>query len=78
MRKRLFLVLFVLFVFPIETISVIPNYAEILHKSYLFYHGQKSGILNGKRRLAWRGDSCFECKGPNGEDLSGGFYEAGA
>lgn len=29
------------------------------------------------QRLAWRGDSCLDCKGPEGEDLSGGFYEAG-
>lgn len=24
-----------------------------------------------------RGDSCLNCKGPSGEDLSKGFYEAG-
>lgn len=24
-----------------------------------------------------RQDSCFNCKGPSGEDVSGGFYEAG-
>ena len=29
------------------------------------------------QRLAWRTDSCEECKGPGGEDLSGGYYEAG-
>ena len=29
------------------------------------------------QRIAWRTDSCAECKGPNGEDLSGGYYEAG-
>ena len=30
-----------------------------------------------EQRLAWRSDSCLDCKGPQGEDLSGGFYEAG-
>lgn len=30
-----------------------------------------------RRYLAWRGDSCQSCKGPAGENLSGGFYEAG-
>ena len=30
-----------------------------------------------EQRLAWRTDSCAECKGPGGEDLSGGYYEAG-
>lgn len=29
------------------------------------------------QRLAWRTDSCEECQGPSGEDLSGGYYEAG-
>jgi endoglucanase len=29
------------------------------------------------QRLAWRKDSCQECIGPGGEDLSGGYYEAG-
>ena len=29
------------------------------------------------QRLAWRKDSCQECVGPGGEDLSGGYYEAG-
>ena len=29
------------------------------------------------QRLAWRTDSCLDCVGPQGEDLSGGFYEAG-
>ncbi len=24
-----------------------------------------------------RSDSCFNCKGPGGEDVSGGYYEAG-
>ncbi|KAG8966290.1 hypothetical protein FRC03_012192 [Tulasnella sp. 419] len=52
------------------------DYAEVLHKSFLFYHSQRSGKLGPNRRLAWRGDSCFVCSGPNGEDLSGGYYEA--
>lgn len=30
-----------------------------------------------RRRLTWRDDSCSSCKGLYGEDLSGGFYEAG-
>ena len=29
------------------------------------------------QRIAWRTDSCAECKGPSGEDLRGGYYEAG-
>ena len=52
------------------------DYSEVLHKSLLFYHAQRSGPLGPNRRLAWRGDSCFLCTGPKGEDLSGGYYEA--
>ena len=68
------------------------NYAEVIHKvsilltspcpplirlqSLLFYHAQRSGKLGPNRRLAWRGDSCLNCIGPNGEDLTGGYYEA--
>ncbi|RUS30504.1 Six-hairpin glycosidase-like protein [Jimgerdemannia flammicorona] len=51
------------------------DYAEVLHKSLLFYHAQRSG-KPPYRRLAWRGDSCLTCKGQYGEDLSGGYYEA--
>ncbi|CAO3608153.1 unnamed protein product [Cunninghamella echinulata] len=51
------------------------DYAEVLHKSYLFYHAQKSGKLP-YQRMAWRGDSCLVCVGKYGEDLSKGWYEA--
>lgn len=51
------------------------NYAEVLHKSYLFYHAQKSGVLP-YQRLAWRSDSCKICVGDFGEDLSRAWYEA--
>ncbi|KAI9478272.1 MAG: Six-hairpin glycosidase-like protein [Benjaminiella poitrasii] len=51
------------------------NYAEVMHKSYLFYHAQKSGVLP-YQRLAWRSDSCWVCIGDFGEDLSRGWYEA--
>ncbi|CAO3693502.1 hypothetical protein G6F70_006247 [Rhizopus microsporus] len=51
------------------------NYAEVLHKSYLFYHAQKSGNLP-YQRLAWRSDSCKICVGEYGEDLSRAWYEA--
>lgn len=57
--------------------------AGIVHKSrliplqsLLFYHAQRSGKLGPNRRLAWRGDSCLNCIGLHGEDLTGGYYEA--
>lgn len=65
---------------PLEGPYVAPtspkyDYAEVLHKSYLFYHSQKSGYLP-YQRLAWRSDSCKVCVGDFGEDLSRGWYEA--
>lgn len=65
---------------PLQSKYVAPNepkynYAEVLHKSYLFYHAQKSGILP-YQRMAWRGDSCKVCVGDFNEDLSRGWYEA--
>lgn len=65
---------------PLEGPYVAPSepkydYAEVLHKSYLFYHSQKSGVLP-YQRLAWRSDSCKVCVGDFGEDLSRGWYEA--
>ncbi|KAI8914725.1 family 9 glycoside hydrolase [Powellomyces hirtus] len=51
------------------------DYADALHKSFLFYWAQRSGKLP-YQRLAWRGDSFVGTKGKYGEDLSGGWFEA--
>lgn len=42
---------------------------------FLYFWAQRSGKLP-YQRLAWRGDSCLDCLGPSGEDISGGWYEA--
>lgn len=52
------------------------SYTEALHKSLIFFESMRSGKLD-RQRLAWRSDSCLKCRGPNGEDLSKGYYEAG-
>ncbi|KAI9100694.1 family 9 glycoside hydrolase [Phlyctochytrium arcticum] len=51
------------------------DYVDVMHKSFLFYWAQRSGKMP-YQRLAWRSDSCLDCKGDFGEDLSGGWYEA--
>ncbi|ORX97922.1 family 9 glycoside hydrolase [Basidiobolus meristosporus CBS 931.73] len=51
------------------------DYSEVLHKSQIFYHSQRSGKLP-YQRLAWRTDSCVDCKGEYGEDLSKAWFEA--
>merc|ERR1712037_1066818 len=49
--------------------------ADVLGKSILFYEAQRSGYYRG--RVSWRGDSATGDKGPGGEDLEGGYYDAG-
>lgn len=55
------------------------DYSEALTKLLLFYDSMISGNITGacRRRLTWRSDSCSGCYGKYGEDLTGGFYEAG-
>lgn len=52
------------------------DYVEALAKSLVYFDAQLSGSLP-VWRLNWRGDSCFDCTGNYGEDLSGGYYESG-
>ena len=51
-------------------------YREVLSKSILFYEAQRSGILPDDK-IEWRGDSAVNDQGYFGEDLSGGWYDAG-
>jgi len=53
------------------------DYDEVLHKSILFYEAQRSGRLPANNRVPWRGDSALGDQGENGEDLTGGWYDAG-
>merc|ERR1711872_287924 len=49
--------------------------ADVLGKSILFYEAQRSGYY--RARVSWRGDSATGDRGPGGEDLEGGYYDAG-
>uniref|UniRef100_A0A0R0EDN2 cellulase n=1 Tax=Glycine max TaxID=3847 RepID=A0A0R0EDN2_SOYBN len=54
------------------------DFAEALHKAFIYLRIQRSGNITAPdHHIAWRSDSCLACKGPMGEDLSGGYYEAG-
>uniref|UniRef100_K1QJR7 Endoglucanase n=1 Tax=Magallana gigas TaxID=29159 RepID=K1QJR7_MAGGI len=53
------------------------NYNEVMMKSILFYEAQRSGKLPPTNRIPWRGDSALTDHGDNGEDLTGGWYDAG-
>ncbi|KAK7471380.1 hypothetical protein BaRGS_00035986 [Batillaria attramentaria] len=53
------------------------NYDCVLMESIMFYEAQRSGKLPDNNRIPWRGDSALDDHGLNGEDLSGGWYDAG-
>ncbi len=53
------------------------NYGGAIHASLLFYEAQRAGKLPANNRISWRGDSMLMDKGENGEDLTGGYFDAG-
>ncbi|XP_070565300.1 endoglucanase G-like [Ptychodera flava] len=53
------------------------DYDLAIHNSILFYEAQRSGKLPANNRISWRGDSAMDDKGLKGENLTGGWYDAG-
>nr|ADB12483.1 endo-beta-1,4-glucanase [Coptotermes formosanus] len=53
------------------------DYKTVLKNSLLFYEAQRSGKLPADQKVTWRKDSALNDKGDNGEDLTGGYYDAG-
>nr|AXQ39830.1 beta-1,4-endoglucanase [Diploptera punctata] len=53
------------------------NYSQVIEYSLLFYEAQRSGKLPSDQKVTWRKDSALNDKGQNGEDLTGGYYDAG-
>nr|AMH40375.1 glycoside hydrolase family 9 [Peruphasma schultei] len=53
------------------------DYKDVLQKSLLFYEAQRSGKLPADQKVKWRKDSALKDKGQNGEDLTGGYFDAG-
>nr|XP_006820071.1 PREDICTED: endoglucanase 15-like [Saccoglossus kowalevskii] len=55
------------------------DYCEVLRDSLLFYEAQRSGVMTDetKSKLHWKKDSALNDQGENGEDLTGGYYDAG-
>ncbi|XP_046331999.2 endoglucanase E-4-like isoform X1 [Haliotis rufescens] len=64
---------------PVQTGSSTAkyDYRKALGLSILFYDAQRSGKLPANNPIPWRGDSALGDKGDNGEDLTGGWYDAG-
>ncbi|KAK5637982.1 hypothetical protein RI129_012277 [Pyrocoelia pectoralis] len=76
---QIFTAIFAVFFFEAacHPFNVQPNYKDVLRLSLLFYEAQRSGRLPVDNRIPWRGDSALDDKGTNGEDLTGGYYDAG-
>jgi hypothetical protein len=53
------------------------DYGDALHKSILFFEGQRSGRLPPGQRVRWRRDSALTDGAAAGVDLTGGYYDAG-
>ncbi|XP_069681404.1 endoglucanase E-4-like [Periplaneta americana] len=53
------------------------DYGQLIRYSLLFYEAQRSGKLPSDQKVTWRKDSALNDKGLNGEDLTGGYYDAG-
>merc|ERR1711962_1116035 len=53
------------------------DYGEVFRLSLLFYEAQRSGDLPEDNRIPWRGDSSLGDSGNGGEDLTGGYHDAG-
>nr|AFK49805.1 beta-1,4-glucanase 1 [Cryptocercus punctulatus] len=53
------------------------DYGSVVRASLLFYEAQRSGKLPSDQKVTWRKDSALKDKGQNGEDLTGGYYDAG-
>lgn len=54
------------------------NYPDAITKSLLFYYAQRSGRLPiADNPIPYRSDSALNDRGQSGEDLSGGYYDAG-
>nr|AGP76409.1 endo-beta-1,4-glucanase 2 [Hospitalitermes bicolor] len=53
------------------------DYTEVLRDSLLFYQAQRSGRLPGDQKVTWRKDSALNDQGQQGQDLTGGYFDAG-
>ncbi|XP_070571477.1 endoglucanase E-4-like [Ptychodera flava] len=61
----------------IRQVTSTYDYDEVLAKSIKFYEAQRAGPLPSNNRISFRGDSAVNDSGFNGEDLTGGYYDAG-
>jgi len=61
----------------VPCVTAAYDYKEVLRNSLLFYEAQRSGKLPPDQKVTWRKDSALNDRGQQGEDLTGGYYDAG-
>jgi hypothetical protein len=60
-----------------QTAGAAYNYGEAMQKAIYFYMQQRSGDLPTSNPVIWRADSCLNDGSDVGQDLTGGYYDAG-
>nr|AOV94252.1 cellulase [Antipaluria urichi] len=63
--------------YPVFSAAASYDYKQVLNYSLLFYEAQRSGKLPADQHVTWRKDAALDDKGNNGEDLTGGYFDAG-
>nr|AGP76434.1 endo-beta-1,4-glucanase 1 [Sphaerotermes sphaerothorax] len=53
------------------------DYTTVQKNSLLLYDAHRSGSLPADQKVTWRKDSALNDRGQNGQDLTGGYYDAG-
>nr|AGP76418.1 endo-beta-1,4-glucanase [Nasutitermes sp. NpEG] len=53
------------------------DYKKVHRDSLLFYEAQRSGRLPADQKVTWRKDSALNDRGEQGQDLTGGYFDAG-
>ncbi|KAK3132116.1 hypothetical protein QOZ80_6AG0516010 [Eleusine coracana subsp. coracana] len=75
--KAMAVVVLAVLLLAASSATAVHDYGDALHKSILFFEGQRSGKLPPDQRLRWRHDSALHDGATAGVDLSGGYYDAG-
>ena len=77
MKKTYLIAAMALVLFLGQMAAAAYNYGEALQKSIYFYMQQRCGPLPADNPVIWRADSCLNDGADVGQDLTGGYLDAG-
>ena len=77
MQKTYLIAAMALVLFLGQMAAAAYNYGEALQKSIYFYMQQRCGPLPADNPVIWRADSCLNDGADVGQDLTGGYLDAG-